>query len=741
MNSSQIHTIFKSALHFLSVGQVMNAIEKTSNLVKELQLGEYSDRLEELQQNYRFLLQYYSTGVDDLQRKSVYNKLIAKLLVLNSELHEELLFRNSTNFEYTQKRYYPHTRRFNSVEELFNALNYFHNQSKLLQNDVESHEIELKRLRSNFELLLPDLFRLFWFTTTYKQEDKVFYNQLLDKKYNGFVEKSLVISALTLNLWRMFDENKLIMLFDACQSENQMIKQRAMVGLCFVLTKYSKFLPYFPAVRNRLVLLTDDNHVVDNFHNIIIQIISTTETDKISKKMQEEILPEMMKMSPMMKDKMDVESMLNTDEWNEENPEWQEMLDKSGISDKLKELSEMQMEGADVYMSTFSLLKTFPFFSEMMNWFLPFDPNYSAVNELFKNDDNSLVNAFVGNNIMCNSDKYSFCLSILQMPESQRGMLKNSFKMEAEQLEEISNDEAILNPVLKSKNISKQYIQDLFRFFKLYSQHADFKDMFGLSLVMHKSFLFDILSNHPNFKINIAEYYFSKNHYNQALYLFEEFEHETKPTAITYQKIGYMYQQTSQFEKAIVAYNKADIIQPNDNWTIRKMALCYRLTGNFEKALEFYKQADYLKPNQTSVLMHIAHCFVELKQFKEALNIYFRLDALEDENIKVWQAISWCSFISGNIQQAEYYVKKLLENEPNAHDFLNAAHVAWCQRKITQAIDFYRKSLELQQGNWEVFVESLNDDKSYLIANGIDKDEIPLMFDALLSEVSNKKQD
>ena len=32
----------------------------------------------------------------------------------------------------------------------------------------------------------------------------------------------------------------------------------------------------------------------------------------------------------------------------EENPEWQEMLDKSGITDKLKELTDLQMEGADV---------------------------------------------------------------------------------------------------------------------------------------------------------------------------------------------------------------------------------------------------------------------------------------------------------------------------------------------------------------------------------------------------------
>jgi len=342
-----------------------------------------------------------------------------------------------------------------------------------------------------------------------------------------------------------------------------------------------------------------------------------------------------------------------------------------------------------------------------------------------------LLTAFMGNNLMCNSDKYSFCLSILQMPESQRGMLKQSFKMEAEQLDEMSKDEAILTPGSVSKNISKQYVQDLFRFFKLNPERADFSDMFTFSLFMHRSYLFDILATDNEFKSNIAEYYFLKNHYSQALELFEDIQLSSTATAALYQKIGYLYQQTSQFSKALDAYLKADLIQPDDIWTIKKMAFCYRLSGNFQKALEYYQHAEHLKPNQSYILMQIGHCFVELKKFKEALSIYFRLDALEDENIKVWRAISWCSFIAGNIQQAEYYSSKLIEREPNAQDYLNAGHVAWCQRKIAEAIEFYKQSLNLQQNNLDIFMEQFNSDKSYLLANGIDEDEISLLVDSL----------
>ena len=86
MNAGQIHATFKTISHFLVLGQVKHAFDKIRVLVDELQIGEYGDRLEDLEQNYRFLLHYYITGVDDPQRKTVYNKLIAKIFVLNSEL-------------------------------------------------------------------------------------------------------------------------------------------------------------------------------------------------------------------------------------------------------------------------------------------------------------------------------------------------------------------------------------------------------------------------------------------------------------------------------------------------------------------------------------------------------------------------------------------------------------------------------------------------------------------------------
>ena len=416
------------------------------------------------------------------------------------------------------------------------------------------------------------------------------------------------MSALTLDLWRHFDEKKILILLDTCTSADVYARQRALTGLCFVLAKYNRFLPYFPAIRNRLVLLADDAVITEQLQNIIIQIIATSETEQVSKKLQEEIFPELMKLRPLMDEGLNPENLMNLDEWGEINPQWEEMIEKSGASDKIQEFAEMQMEGADVYMSTFAMLKSFPFFSDFSNWFMPFDTENLAVRPLFATEQKSLITAFLSSNVMCNSDRYSFCLSVLQMPELQRSMMKQSFGEAAEQMEEISKDEALHSPNVQAKNISKHYVQDLFRFFKLNPHHSDFTDMFSTSLIMHKTYLFDLLSIDDTLKSNIAEYYFTKRLYPQALELFEEINKEGEISAALYQKMGYAYQQTSRLMEALDAYKKADLIQPDDLWTNRKIALCYRLMGNAEKALEIYRHTNFIKPDQLSIKLQIVSC-------------------------------------------------------------------------------------------------------------------------------------
>lgn len=724
MTPVQIHETYKSVLSLLTDGKLKAAFEKIRQLIDELQEGAFSDRYDDLQQNYRLLLDYFLRGVDDPHRKVIYNKLISKLFVLTCELREELLYRNSSNFEYLQKRYFPHRLQFSTTDKLIDSLAYFHgNQTDEI--------IDLNR-RKSYERLLQDVFAVLWLTTNYGNNELKLFRKITNQNYKGRLEKNLAITALTLNLWRMFDDEKLQLLLDCCSHPDVEMKQRSLVGLCFVLARYNPFIPYFPIIRNRLILLADDNLTTINFKNIIVQIIGTVETDMITKKLREEILPEVIKISPLLKDKMDADSLLKSEEWEEANPEWQEIIEKSGVQDKLQELTELQMEGADVYMGTFAMLKNFSFFNDFANWFLPFDSSYSTVSALFDQNEQSLLLAFVANNALCNSDKYSFCMSILQMPEAQRNTLKRSFKMESDQLAEMAKDEAILSPETYAKNISKQYVQDLFRFFKLHPNRSDFSDMFASALFMHRSYLFDILSSGSELKSSVAEFYFAKSQYREAIELFHELLSENDPTASIFQKIGYCFQQLSDIKSALEAFLKADIIQPDDLWTTKKIALCYKILGNFEKALEYYKHANFLRPNQQKVLLQLANCYLELDQFKHALEIYAGLELADENNQKVQRAVVWCAFISGNTSQALYYSQRLLENQPVSADYIHAAYIAWSENKIKETVEYLKQAILLANNDTSLVYNVIVNDLQRMRSAGIHLSEFQLIWDGIL---------
>lgn len=721
MNPVQIHETFKSVLSFLSDGKINNAIDKCSLLTGELQEGEYTDRLNELKENYQLLLRYFLDGVTDPQRKQVYNKIIAQIFTLNCELREELMLRNSSNYEYLQKRYFPHRLRFSTITGLKDSLLYFHQ----IDGEITS------QARITYEQLLVDVFAIFWLSTYYGNFEQDFFKTIIADNYNGKLEASMAVSALTLNLWRMFDEEKLMLLLDCCSHSNIEIKQRALVGLCFVLARYNRFIPYFPIIRNRLVLLADDEQTLTNFKNILIQIIGTVETDKISKKLREEILPEIMKVSPLIKDKLDADHLLNSEEWGEANPEWQEMLEKSGVQDKIKEFTDLQQEGADVYMGTFAMLKSFPFFNETSHWFLPFDASYSAISGLFDSSEHNLLSAFVSNNTLCNSDKYSFCLSILQMPEMQRASLKQSFKMESEQLAEMAKDEALITPGNYAKHISKQYVQDLFRFFKLHPNSKDFPDMFASALFMHKSYLFDILTSGSDLKSYVAEFYFSKSQFNEAIELFNELIQDSEPSAALFQKIGYCYQQVSDIDKALDAYKKADIIQPDAIWTTKKIALCYKLKGDFKQALDYYKHALFLQPGKLNIQMQIANCYLELQQYKTALELYTELEKVDENNIRIMRSIAWCAFLSGNIAQSKYYSQRIIEEMADSIDYLHAAYVEWFENNIKDTVSLLNKAYLAQSKDFEAFIMSIHNELSLLKIAGITLPDVQLVFDGL----------
>lgn len=737
MTQEEITLAYDYIRLLLEKKQLKETFDELQKLSDNLHIWEIQEKIDELRTNYKLMLNYAIEGIADPEQKKIYFSLISACFRLLEELHEQLMSVNSHNYVYSQKRYFSQIGKNKELLLELETANSHKALSELMETGL-AFEAKRKEIAQAHEELTNQLFKGYWLEARYTNADIQLFELLMESSHIAIIDKCLAISALFLSLMRYFDEERLLLLIKQCEHAEDAVSQRALVMLLPVLAKYNMRMPYLPAIRNRLVVLFDNESLLGQIKRIILQYIRTNDTERITRKMKEEIIPEMMKVAPKMKE-MDFDSISTIEDPDEKNPEWQEILESSGIADKLKEISDLQMEGSDVYMSTFAMLKNFSFFQSIENWFRPFDPEQSAIYELFESKESAFLSAMMNNSLMCNSDRYSFCLSLMQMPESQRKMMSGAFMQESDQIKEIQKEDKILSKTKQTELISNAYIQDLYRFYRLFPHKKDFESPFPYTLDFHNQWFFSLLNFDNEVIRQIAEYYFSKDFFAQALQLFEYLENESENMVDLCQKIGYCYQRLNNISKALEYYLQAEIIAPDNKWSIRRIAYCYRLSKDYENALLYYKKAEMFSPDNTSIQLQLGNCYLNMRQYDSALAYYFKIEYATNENLKIWRAIAWTSFLAGKQEQAAKYYDKIIALNPDWTDYLNAGHVAWVDGRQKDAVAFYTQALANNGKDVDILAKSFAIDSVVLSSKGIDPESSAILLDYFRYQVEGQK--
>lgn len=736
MTDKELKIRYTEGSNNLAERKLKPAFDQLKNLIAENGLGVFNDEWRELDQTYHYMLQYTIEGIPDPERQKVYSKLIVSAYELADKVYEALRLKYSSSVEYERKRmsqdqFVSDFKSFQArLEEFF-----LHGELQALADDEKTVTSEDLSEFANHHKQLFKLFYHVWFCDQLNNEEVEFLKHFFANSSIRIAYKSFIVSALTLSLQRYFDKEKFSLLFDACELEETAINQRALVGLFITLYQYDSRIPFYPEISGRLEILNEDPEFKRNLERILIQLIRSKETEKLQQRIREELIPEMIKISPILKDKISLDSLMDKGLTDDKNPDWEEIFsDSPGLINKMEEFSEMQMEGADVFMGSFAMLKSFPFFNEAANWFVPFfaeNPEIHGLVDLSDEVNRNFIETIGSEPILCNSDKYSFCLSMQHMPKESFEFMVQGLKAQMDQFHEIEKDEELTVPGRKAGYISNQYIQDLYRFYKLHPRKNDFEDIFSWHFdFQNKITLGNILKADKKVLRNIAEYYFSKNYFEEAADIFEYLLSSEKSGEL-HQKIAFCYQKLGNYENALESYLHAELYDLNHAWSLKKIALCYRNLKQPAKALEYYKAAEKHNPDDLNNQLNLGNCLLELNLFEEALKCYFKVEYLDPGNKKVWRPIGWCSFLTGKKEQAEKYFLKLVEEEPSKHDLMNMGHVQWSLGKRKAALDFYKQSISKAGFSETEFMDVFEEDLSQLLLRGIDKDDVPIMLDQL----------
>ena len=738
MNEKTINEQYAYIRTLLEEKRLKEALMQLESLLWQCPDWDLRTRLEQLQTSYKYMLEYMKQGANDPERWNLYQKMVSDTWGI-ADQSRLLILDNASSRYYHEVRRTPKSPDLSNygLKTILHILESFNDDLAVsgLLSDEKMDEV-LKR----HEDTLKFMFIRTWTNSAWTPEDEEDAKAMLASELLPGDDLCLFVSALTLSLMECFDLRKIMWLLDAYEHPNVNVSQRALVGAMIIFHIYRSRLTFYPELIKRVDLMEEIPSFREDVARIYRQMLLCQETEKIDKKMREEIIPEMLKNVSSMKN-MRFGFEESDEENNDMNPDWEDAFEKSGLGDKLREMNELQLEGADVYMSTFAALKNYPFFREVHNWFYPFSKQQSNVLKAMKqagNQGGSLLDLILQSGFFSNSDKYSLFFTIHQLPQSQQDMMLSQLnEQQVAELAEKSNVETMKKFNERPGTVSNQYLHDLYRFFKLYPGHLDFDDIFTSALDFHNLPILQPYVSDEESLTTIAEYYLRKNYFLDALTIYNRLSDANQESDILFQKIGYCKQMNGDIQGALEAYLHADLINPDSKWVIRRIAGCYRTLKQPEEALKYYHRYEAFNPDDLSIQICIGHCHLELKNYNEALKYYFKVDYLDNKSTKAWRPIAWCSFLTGKYDQARNYYKKIMDNQPNTQDFLNAGHTEWALQNIKGALAFYKKAVEKESGDFSKFQEQFNQDIPDLLVAGIEEAEVPLMMDQLRYSLSD----
>lgn len=687
--------LYKRTINKLDERHLGEALELLQELANVLSDWKLLDEVADVNSAYGLLLYYMEQGNNDPAREQQHTNFIATCYnIAEKAAQTERALVTGTSA------------RMRSISEILKDM------ENLELKNITSEPCE-EDANKHVELY-TELFNASYDSFLWNDEAAAQAQEVIDSALIAENDKVLMASGLFINCLQAFDARKIIFFADNYSTAtSSMLRIRMLVAVAFTLYTYRKRLFAYPVITSKLKDLCNNPRFTTDMQNLQKLIIESLSTHEVDRKMREEIIPAMLKSHNFNPEKFGIDSL---EEISESNPEWKNFEQQVG------KLAELEAAGADIYYSTFSTLKRYPFFNNAANWLYPFEENHPGIpKQIRKTGLKGIANALLKSDVLCDSDKYSFCMLTTQMTDVQVNMIIS-------QLPEMGGyDTAIAQT---SESTCRNYLRNLFRFFYLYSGKSKPANPFETDMS-----LLDCNELAEAFKdkteINkISAYAIKKGKYDMAISFLLLSETKGFADSEVYQELGFCYQKKKSYFDAIAAYEKANALSGDSKWTLQHLAQTNRIVGNYKDALNYYRLLETAKGEDAKIAFRCGECLVHLESYDDAMHEFFKAEYLNPDMTAATRAIAWCSILTDDIKQARKYYDKLLLKEEQGEDLLNAGHAAWIDGDTKAAVELYSRAYaELKR---EEFLKRMQSDKEILKTHGISNYDITFMSDIVI---------
>lgn len=718
--------------------------DELQTVVKFVPWTQFYERWKTIFDNYELMVRYTVQGIEDPKREEIYKHLSRDTYTL---LNDMLAF-GQNNKSRSHALAVTRAAGIDATPQAVKAKleDYVSSLAMLELEQDKQQKTKAQTIHADHQRFMDSLFCHIITTPTWQETDADCYAEMLLSPTIESRDVCLIVSALTVALGNVFDINKIRLLYRlAINSTDERVRQRALVG--FLLTADSRYKDIFPELKDmaRGIVGEQSPYSIDDLVDTQKQMVYCFTVREDNETIEEDIIPELTSQNI-------IQITKNGDIKECEEGQDDDILNSEGAEDRMAKIEEsmqkmrqMEQAGSDIYFGGFSQMKRFPFFYTLSNWLCPFyldHPDLQPLTESF--GTNGIPKILQGAGPFCDSDRYSFLIALSsvykRLPDGLKEMISTS---------NFGSMSGMDDPFDTPGYIRRMYLQDLYRFYKLYPNNGDFlnpfnpeselfravffaNDLFGPLLDGRKaSEICDLLVRRKCYKtitnlmphITLTGW---RREYYQGVSLFRN----EKPEA----SIG----------KLQWALDHFDGTQQEEKKLLNLMLRNATALKDRTHALSIYEEVLKRQPDNTKAKVHYLVTLIYVGRVDEAMKLAYEVSFADEKSLNVRRAYAWALLNACKLNEAlREYEQILKHSESDANDLLNKAYCHWGLHQTAPALDclmrYYilRSDIEDCLPGEIPFSEKLGKDRDLLKRLGITELETNMMAELAEAKADN----
>jgi len=676
--------------HILDCGLGIT-IHNLKKLCYDHQLIGMLNKIEAVENDYELMTRFFENGFDDAHRNELYYKLRCQLYSLILELMGDCIAEQNPTYKQCRINAFSLPREYEKIEEALVGFD----QELALASLEENADEKQKDIHNRLLRYRIFLFNLIYTSTPWTQKESEIITQVLLSPLVDVIDQQIILGAMLLAQRTVFDVWKFSTLCEvASKTCNMYVRSRALIGIVLALPGDVDSLLYEEIINESLDNLLSAEEMKQALVDIQTQLLFCMETSQNEKTINEEIIPTLSKNSQQIMldketDEQKLDSLLHPDA-DEKNME--------EIESSIDRMRNMQKNGADIFFGSFSHAKSFSFFNTLMNWFCPFYIEHPQVkNNHFKDIPLAFLEKIIGGEMFCNSDKYSFILSLAQVIHHiPKDILKLMRSGEVSPTFEYKPATDVL--------VRRAYLDDLYRFFNLFSNNGFYSNPFAseekicffLNRLMSERF------RDSKYALKVGRQLFKHHRYKALVLLLEYYKNDED---IEWLKLYALCQEKNgRYNLAHKYFRKALELAPDNMLLLSRTANAAFMCSFYNETIELYQRYLALSSEEDDTDVEefqMALCELHTDRNTDGMNRLFRLSYNEPENIPYREAIAWGYMLQNKYDEAVKVYDGVEEKNLSPKNLLRKAIALWLNHNNSDAVATLRRFVELNSNNQE----------------------------------------